>query len=225
MSVRNCCGTRGREIISLGQGPRILGPDFTKDHHLWTAAHSTTNPHASSPSLTTCWPACSPSYKMEPEPAAQPNSLGPKELRGVTDGRLPEVIFIRLLCTRIRSWEIPALARGCLQLWAFPCLVPRVEVNKRQDRLFRTMQAFPNPSQQMQVPATSVYSCVDTGSGGQGSPVAWPGEEDGRAASPSSTGKGDSYNCPVFTSFFTCCTMRAVGEGWPWLPAPTSIPV
>lgn len=51
-----------------------------------------------SPNPMTCWPVHLPSYKIQLEPAAQAVSLGPKELRGVTDGRLPKVIFTRLLC-------------------------------------------------------------------------------------------------------------------------------
>lgn len=74
------------EAISPGQGHGILGPDFTQDHHPWTAAHPTTNPHTFSPSLTRCWLVCSPSYKMELESTAQPTSLGPRELRGMTAG-------------------------------------------------------------------------------------------------------------------------------------------
>lgn len=75
------------EAISPGQGHGILGPDFTQDHHPWTAAaHPTTNPHTFSPSLTRCWPVCSPSYKMELESTAQPTSLGSRELRGVMAG-------------------------------------------------------------------------------------------------------------------------------------------
>ena len=50
------------------------------------AGQPTTKPHTFSPSLTRCWPVCSPSYKMELESTAQPTSLGSRELRGVMAG-------------------------------------------------------------------------------------------------------------------------------------------
>lgn len=110
------------------------------------------------------------------------------------DGRLPEIIFIRLFRTRIKSDDVAGKIlpdQGRLRLPPFPGFIPQVEVNECQDRLSKSFTANAGV-------ATGVYSCVDTGSCTRGS--WWHSWERKRAASSSSTGKGDAYNSSVLMS-------------------------
>lgn len=94
-----------RSLGLQGSVPPQPCPGHLPTWGLARAAHPTTNPHTFSPSLTRCWPVCSPSYKMELESTAPAHLSGLQRTQG-RDGRLPEIIFIRLFCTRIKSDDV-----------------------------------------------------------------------------------------------------------------------
>ena len=119
---------------------------------------------------------------------------GPQRTQG-HDGRLPEVVFIRLFSTRIKSDDVAGKilpGQGLTPAPAFPRLHPPGGSQRMPGQAFQSFTANAGV-------ATGVYSCVDTGSSSRGS--RWHSWELKRAASPSSTGKGDAYKSSIRMSF------------------------
>lgn len=91
------------------------------------------------------------------------------------------------------SWENPPLPRDCLWVLPSPFLRPTGRSQQTPEKFYRTIQVFLNHLWQMHVSATSVHSCVDTGSNRReatspsAASVHSQGRGEGAAASPSST--------------------------------------
>lgn len=169
------CQAQPRLQVQSGLG--VLGPSFTKVH-LWRQLASDYKPRHVLTQSSTCWPAWLPSYKMEPEFAAWSASLSPKELRGMRDGRFPEVILNRRPFTRMKSCDVSGKNPPWTRMPPGASLPPAQPHRERATnaRMGFTVpqQAFLHPSRQIHVPApvhTPVWTQAARGGrspGGQG---------------------------------------------------------